>query len=260
MHRSKTDNPPAAPKALSLWGLLLALPAAAVSFGLLSTGQGSGDPPPPPTPPPPPPTPPEPTPPPTSAATLTQAQVDAIVARQRTEAGDKATAKLLADLGVTSIDDAKALVAAKKAADEKDLSDAQKATKRAEEATAKALADSATAAATTRRANVTLALAGAAVRTDRITQATTLLLADLPADADEKAIAEAVKAQTTAMPEFYATAGAGGVDLGGRGPNGSKGGKDSYAAGLADGKARHDAMAGGNQFLSGFPGWKPSGN
>jgi len=246
---SQATHTPAAAKPLSLWGLLLGLPALA-SLSMLSTGQGGTGDAPAPTPDPTPPAPPASEP----AATLTQAQVDAIVARQRTEASDKATAKLLKDLGVESLDDAKAALTAKRSADEKDLSDAQKATKRAEEAEAKARDRETMAAATERRAQVTLALAAASVRSDRITQATTLLLADLDPAADDKAIDAAVKAQTAAMPEFYGSSG-GGVDLGGRGPNGSKGGKDSYQAGLDAGKAHRDATVGGSQFLAGFPGW-----
>lgn len=255
MHRP-THKPPAVAKPPSLWGLLLGLPAVA-SLAMLTTGQGgTGDAPPP--NPLPPPAPPE-TPTPPTPPTLTQAQVDAIVARERRSTEEGAQAKLLKTLGYDSIEDAQAAAEARKAEAEKNLSDAQKATKRAEEAEAKAR-DRETAAATTeRRAQVTLALAGAAVRPDRITQATTLLLADLDPTADEKAIGEAVKAQVTAMPEFYGATGGDGVDIAGRGRSGGKGGKDSYAAGLADGEAARKASNGATPFLAGFPGY-PSGS
>lgn len=257
MHR--TPNMPAVDKPLSLWGLLLGLPALA-SLAMLSTGQGGAG----------------------SAGTddagagdanagagsassvntpatppgLTQEQWNAAWARERAKEATAAEARMLKDLGVDSLDDAKAALTAKRSADEKDLSDAQKATKAAERAKAESEAETATARATTRRANVTLALAAAAVRHDRITQATTLLMAELSPDADEKAITDAIKAQTTAMPEFYAVPGGGGVDLGGRGPNGAKGGKDSYQAGLDLGKANRDAATSQtSQFLAGLPGW-----
>ena len=268
-----THKPHAAVKPLSLWGLLLGLPTLA-SLAMLSTGQGSGG---------------------DSgtgnddagtgsgsggqntgnqntggqantgngqtntAPTLTQAQVDAIVARERRSTATTAQSELLKTLGYDSIEDAQAVAEARKAEAEKNLSDAQKATKRAEEAEAKAQVRETAAALTERRAQVTLALAAAAVRPDRITQATTLLLADLASDADEKAIGEAVKAQTTAMPEFYGAANGDGVDIPGRGRSGGSGAKDSYAAGLADGEAARKASNGTVPFLAGFPGY-PSGS
>lgn len=267
-----THKPSAVAKPLSLWGLLLGLPALA-SLALLSTGQGGtgdggtgddggtntgstghtsgggggntgggntggGS---------------------TNTDALTQAQWNAAWAREKANEAKTVETRMLKTLGYDSIEDAQAAAEARRVEAEKNLSDAQKATKRAEEAEAKARDRETMAAATERRAQVTLALAGAAVRPDRITQATTLLLADLDPAADEKAITEAVKAQTTAMPEFYGTSNGDGVDIAGRGRSGGKGAKDSYAAGLADGEAARKATNGTTTFLAGFPGY-PSGS
>lgn len=246
-----------ADKPLSMWGLLLGLPAMA-SLAMMSTGQGSdsgdsgtgdsGATPPPPqnastgssTPPP---------------SGLTQDQWNAAWARERAKEATAAEARMLKALGYESLEDAQAAAAARQAEADKNLSESQKATKAAERARLEADAEKASAAERGRRADVSIALSQAAVRHERLGAATTLLLADLPPDADDKVIAAAVKAQQAAMPEFYGSGG-GGVDLGGRAPNGSRTGKDSYQAGLDAGKANRDAATGQHtQFLAGLPGW-----
>lgn len=137
-----------------------------------------------PTPPQPaPPTPPTPTPP---SAGPTQADIDAAVAKA---------------LGVP-LDQAKKALADAEKARKAQMTEAERLTAEAAEEKAKSAAAVAEAAKTTHEAKVTLALVRAGVHPDKLEWAARLVGA--PVGADDKALADAIEAAKTAVPEVFA--------------------------------------------------------
>ncbi len=83
---------------------------------------------------------------------------------------------------------------------------------------------------------VTSALLGTGVRSDRATRAATLLLAELPADADESAVKSAADKLKTEMPELFGRAGTPDSDHHGA-PPGGQATKTGYDAGAQRARA-----------------------
>jgi hypothetical protein len=160
------------------------------------------------------PVPPAPVPPvPVPPKTFTQAELDAINARTRSEATRAANNALFTALGVTSQQEADALVKKAREADEAGKTEAQRAqaaadTARtvAEQATAQAAADRL--ATLTERALIRAGLplevddaAGAKVENPQLAYA--LRLVDVPAGSDEATIKTAVEAVKATFPQMF---------------------------------------------------------
>lgn len=151
---------------------------------------------------PPEPTPPTPPPPPTpEPAKFTQAELDRIAAREKAEGRTAGERALLEGLGVKDLDELKSVLAAKKAADEAQLSEAQLATKKAEDRETAATAREAAANERTLNATKIMALAEAGVTPKRLSAAQRLM--DLTEDDPAKA-KEAAEKLKTEFPEFFA--------------------------------------------------------
>ncbi len=155
-----------------------------------------------------------------AGAGLTQADVD----KAKRDAKKAAIAEVAATLGCT-VEEAKALVDAKKAADDQQKTDAQKALEAAE--ARERAADEREKAAVLRERSALLksALLTAKINDGRLDKAAKLVLSDLADDADEAAIAAAVESFAKDTPEWFTPApGAPGSDPQGRGPGGGAGG------------------------------------
>ncbi len=158
---------------------------------------------------------------PDDTAKLTQADVD----KAKREAKKATYAEVAQTLGCT-VEEAKALVEAKRAADDATKTETQKALEAAE-AKNKAADERERATARKERAlDLRLALVAANVTGDRLDKAAKLLLSDLADDADEDAIKAAVETFKTETPEWFGEAKPPppGSDPQGRGPGGGAGG------------------------------------
>lgn len=146
----------------------------------------------------------------------TQAEVDAIVSRERAStkaatAAETATA-LATELGCT-VEEAKAYIAAAKTAEEGQLSDAQKAQKKAEADAVTAAAATAAAELAGLQAKITIALVSAGVPVVAVKPedqakvdaklAMLIKLVDVPATADADAIKAAVTLLKETTPELF---------------------------------------------------------
>lgn len=176
---------------------------------------------------------------------FTQSDVDRAASARAAEAKRKAESDLAQQLGV-SVDDAKKIIAAHQAQDDKDKTDAQRAREAAD--AEKAAAEQAKRDATAERtaAQVERALIKSKVKDDALTDAA--VLANVAPGATDDEIGEAVKGLVQRRPEFFdAAAGDGsggdGAGAGGQGggppagdpagrPAGAPKGQDAYTRGL----------------------------
>lgn len=188
----------------------------------------------PPAPPPPPAPPADPPAPPATGATFTQADLDRIAAREKDEGRRAAERSLSEQLGCT-VEEAKALIEAKRAEDlgkmseaDRKASEADAARAKAEKALADAEAREKAAEARQRLLDVTDALIEAGVRSDRRSAA--LKLTDVADDADEKALKAAVEETKKAYPEFFGAAPGAPSGVPNGKPPAGQGGEDDGAA------------------------------
>lgn len=124
--------------------------------------------------------------------TLTQAQIDRMIGREKTTAERAATRKLLEDLGVTDAAEARKLLESARKAADKDKTETDKLrekTTAAESAAAEARRE---AAAARQERQVDRALIGANVDPKRLDRMAKLVRLELDDDADEDAIKAAV--------------------------------------------------------------------
>jgi colicin import membrane protein len=192
------------------------------------------------------PVPPVPAPP--AGATFSQAQVNEMMARQAREGASK----LLRDqLGIEKLEDAKALIAAARKAQEDGLTAQQKAeqaAKKAQEDAEKAAADAAAERLSFRKQSA-LMLAGLPLQvtgTDGKTAPNPLLaralkLLDVPVEADDAAVTAAVTALKTDLPALFATAPAGPAGDPGKPPRAPAASGEWGAQGAARAKAVREA-------------------
>lgn len=181
-----------------------------------------------------------------AGAGLTQADLD----RASADAKKAAAAELAEALGVP-LAEAKKIIADRRAADDAQKTEAQRATEAAQERERQADARERSAAARERAADLRSALVEAKVKGDRSANAAKLILADLADDADGAAIAAAVKKFAEDTPEWFGDAGPPpppGSDPAGRGPAGGQGGqKTGIEAGRERARAaKATAHAGAN--------------
>jgi colicin import membrane protein len=190
-----------------------------------------------------------------------QEQISSIAAREKDE-GRRAAEKAIAEkLGVT-VDEAAQIIADAKARDEAQLSEAQKAQKRAEAEAAKAANAIAKASELELQLKVKLALISEGVPAERLDAVSRLV--DATTDADEKAIAGAVSAAKQANPwafEESAAAGDGGEgekppakkppasDPPGKPPAKPKGGEGAYDRGLELAKSQFSGGGGSHPLV-----------
>ena len=183
---------------------------------------------------------------------FTQADIDREKGAAAKEAEKAAGQKLAEALGVP-LEEAKRIIAERKAAEEAKKDEATKAKEEAERAKAEAEAAKADAAKITRTAQATIALNRVGVPADRFDDALTLLLADLAADADAEAIKGAAEKLKTDKPWLFGTAAPGGVssDPGGAPGSGGAGKVTGIEAGREAGRKAREAKQSGNP-LDGF--------
>ncbi len=156
-----------------------------------------------------------------AGAGLTQADVD----KAKREAKKAAIAEIATTLGCT-IEEAKALVDAKRQADDQQKSETQRALEAAQERERNAEARERATARKEQALDLRLALVSAKVTDGRLDKAAKLILADLPDDADGEAITTAVEAFAKDTPEWFGESKPlpPGSDPQGRGPGGGAGG------------------------------------
>lgn len=162
---------------------------------------------------------------PAPGAALTQADVD----KAKRDAKKAAVAEVAATLGC-SVEEAKALVDAKKAADDQQKTDAQRAREAADAEKATAAEERRTIAVERQALKTERALVAAKVNDGRLDKATKLITADLAEDADDDAVRAAVETFKTDTPEWFgepAPPPPPGSDPQGRGPGGGAGGQAS---------------------------------
>lgn len=178
------------------------------------------------------------------AAAAEQARRDAEAKGIRKEAERKAAKDLADSLGM-SVDDAKKLIAERKAAAEAAQSETDKAIAAAKVREDAATARESAAAAKERQTDAKAALIAAGIklpekaddRAKKLSRATSLLLAEAGDDADEAAIAAAADVLKAEMPELFGAVGGGapsGDPSGGPGP----GGGGSQPVGIEAGRQR----------------------
>jgi len=136
--------------------------------------------------------------------TFSQAEVDKLLARTRNE-GSRAASKAAAEALGMSIDDAKALIAARKAAEEAELTEAQRAKADAEQARAEANRIVEQARAAQLRADATVALLGGdnPLNRDRLDLALRVVLPDVIGSDDEDALPSAIETLRGQSPEWF---------------------------------------------------------
>ncbi len=156
-----------------------------------------------------------------AGAGLTQADVD----KAAREAKKAATTELAAALGC-SIDEAKTIIADRRAAQDAEKTEAQRAREAADAEKAAAADERRQAALERKSLRTERALIAAKVQDDRSAKAARLILADLPDDADEDTIKAAVETFKAETPEWFGEAKPPppGSDPQGRGPGGGAGG------------------------------------
>ena len=187
-----------------------------------------------------------------AGAGLTQADVD----RAAREAKKAAETELAAALGC-SIDEAKTIIADRKAAQDAEKSDAQRAREAADAEKSDAAAEKAAAAAERRALRVERALLVVKVKDDRSANAARLVLADLADEADEAAVTAAVEKFAKDTPEWFGDNAPPppGSDPAGRGPAGGGGGqKTGIEAGRERARLAREARekAGGDRAADPF--------
>jgi hypothetical protein len=134
-----------------------------------------------------------------------QAELSRIAAAEASQAERRATAKLLADLGVEKIEDAQAILTARKAEDDKNLSDAEKANRDATEREAKAKKAEAAADAKLRTAEISLGLVNASIADPAVrADLATLVERELgDKDATTEHVTAAIDAVKTRLPALF---------------------------------------------------------
>jgi hypothetical protein len=177
--------------------------------------------------------------------TLTQAQIDRMIGRERTTAERAAARRLLEDLGVKDAGEAKRLLAEAKKAADKDRTETERAqTEAAEHKTAaeQARREAATAKLQLKIDRKLLAADADPARLERISKN---VFVDLDDDADDAAIDAAIAAMKSETPEWFKAGGAGdddkgtkrtgpapsGAATGGHGPNGRAKPEDAMTRG-----------------------------
>lgn len=183
--------------------------------------------------------------------TTTQASLDASAAAIRREAERRAkkdAEKALSDALGCSIDEAKQIIADRKAEQAESATAAEKREAAAKEREDKAAERERTATAKERAADAKSALVEAGVNPERLKRATSLLLGDLEDDADEDAVTAAAAALKTEMPELFGPVKGGngaptGDPSGGPGPGGRKSEPIGIEAGRAAAQAKKAAAA-----------------
>jgi hypothetical protein len=183
--------------------------------------------------------------------TTTQASLDASAAAIRREAERRAkkdAEKSLSDALGCSLDEAKQIIADRKAEKEASATEAEKREAAAKEREDKAAERERLAAEKGLRADAKAALAEAGVNPERLKRATAMLLGDLEADADEEAVTAAAAALKTEMPELFGTVKGGngapsGDPSGGPGASGKKSEPIGIEAGRAAAQAKKAAAA-----------------
>ena len=162
---------------------------------------------------------------------LTQADVD----KAAREAKKAATAELAAALGC-SIDEAKTIIAERKAAQDAEKTEAQRAREAADAEKASAAEEKRLAALDRKALRTERALLAAKVNDKRLEKAARLILAELADDADEAAVTAAVEAFKKDTPEWFTPAGtAPGYDPAG---NPGAGGGNEGKTGMEKGRLR----------------------
>lgn len=159
--------------------------------------------------------------------TFTQAEVDAMMTREKQQGKQAGAREIAEQLGV-SVEDAKKIIAAEKTRQDAEKSEAQRAKDAADEAKRTADQEKASAAAERHATRVERALVrnGLAVPDkdgdEFITSAVRLISADV--GADDATIKAAVDKLKTTVPALFGTAGQGGGHQSdpGRGPNGQQ--------------------------------------
>lgn len=193
--------------------------------------------------------------------TLTQADVDRILKREKA-ATERKTRQALADELGLSLDDVKRLIESQKAQDEAQKTEAQRAKDAADKARADADAATARARQSELKAELKTALLGGSddeppIRRDRIDRALQMLLPTLngaTGDDLSDAIADAVKGLRDELPEFFGAAGNGsggsGTGTGTPGPGrkiseraGDGAGQKSRAEQMIEGRRAKNRMA-----------------
>lgn len=145
---------------------------------------------------------PAPQPEPAPEATFSQADVDRIVQQRIAREKSKALGDFADELGVPA-DELAAKVKGWQEAEKAAMSEAERAKAEAETAKARAEAERAQLAADRKRVDVQRHLLGAGVNGDQLDRVTTLVLAEVPADADDDAIAAAVDTLHTELPALF---------------------------------------------------------
>jgi hypothetical protein len=176
---------------------------------------------------------------------FSQADVDKAASARAAEAKRKASSDLADQLGV-SVDEAKKIIAASKASEDAQKTEAQKAKEAADAARLEADADKAEAAAERMAARIERALLKSHVRDDCLDDSLALLKVD--ADASPEEITAAVTAFAERRPEFF-----GATDEGGsRRPPGDPKGKPAPKK-AEDAFARGEERAKRTQTSSRYP-------
>lgn len=131
---------------------------------------------------------------------LPQEEFDRLVVQRVADAKRATTKNFLTDLGVSSADEAKALIAAQKAAEDANRTETERAIARAAERETAAAAREAAAAAKEHSLNVAGALMAAGAKGDLAKLAR---LVDVEAGAEPSAVAAAVEAAKTDFPSLF---------------------------------------------------------
>lgn len=137
--------------------------------------------------------------------TFTQADVDRIAGRRASEGEKAATRKLMEDLGVTDAKEAKRLLDAARAADEKNKTDLQKAQDLAAQHETSAQQSKREAAEAKLQLKIDRKLLKAGADTGRLERISKNVFIDLPDDADDSAIDTAIEAMKSETPEWFKT-------------------------------------------------------
>lgn len=137
---------------------------------------------------------------PPAIVSLPQPEFDRLLGQRVAEAGRASTKKALAELGVNSLDEAKALIAAQKVADDANRTETERAIARASERETAAAAREAAAAAKEHTLNVAGALMAAGAKGDLAKLAR---LVDVEAGAEPTAVAAAVEAAKADFPSLF---------------------------------------------------------
>lgn len=160
---------------------------------VISGGDGSGD--------PPEGDPPEGDPPNGDDKKFSQADLNRLLAREKSDGKRTGQAELLQALGVTNLDEAKEIIAQRKADEDKLLSDTQKAQKEAEREKAEAATAKAEAANERMQARKERALIRAGIDDGQIELVARLI--DVDNDADQDTVNAAVEELKTKMPQLF---------------------------------------------------------